>query len=75
MGLFEFDAVAWRCDTHQFASHYKCVDVPHKVTRWYRPPELILLQGQYTAAVDVRLAHWTIRDAYSLFSPTADLYL
>lgn len=27
----------------------------HQVTRWYRPPELILLQGQYTAAVDVRL--------------------
>lgn len=25
----------------------------HVVTRWYRPPELILLQGQYTAAVDV----------------------
>lgn len=25
----------------------------HVVTRWYRPPELILLQAQYTAAVDV----------------------
>lgn len=27
----------------------------HQVTRWYRPPELILLQGQYSPAVDVRL--------------------
>lgn len=25
----------------------------HVVTRWYRPPELILLQGQYSPAVDV----------------------
>lgn len=25
----------------------------HVATRWYRAPELILLQGQYTAAVDV----------------------
>jgi len=25
----------------------------HVVTRWYRPPELIILQGQYTAAIDV----------------------
>ena len=25
-----------------------------QVTRWYRPPELILLQAEYTAAVDVR---------------------
>ena len=30
---------------------------PHQVTRWYRPPELILMQTDYTAAVDVRLAH------------------
>merc|ERR1712151_1455926 len=25
----------------------------HVVTRWYRPPELILMQTDYTAAVDV----------------------
>jgi len=25
----------------------------HVVTRWYRPPELLLLQAEYTAAVDV----------------------
>lgn len=25
----------------------------HVVTRWYRPPEVILLQQQYTSAVDM----------------------
>merc|ERR1719215_1795577 len=33
----------------------------HVVTRWYRAPELCLLQGNYTAAIDV----WSVGCIYA----------
>mmetsp|Transcript_6221 Transcript_6221/g.10121 ORF Transcript_6221/g.10121 Transcript_6221/m.10121 type:complete len:165 (+) Transcript_6221:474-968(+) len=42
---------------------------PHVITRWYRPPEVILLEKKYTSAVDLWSAGCTIAEVLNSSPP------